>query len=266
MSKLTLLVLLALGLTLTEAAAKGTDTDSFEIGLEGGDYHYSEPNFARLDGAEFGLDATYAYKWSDGLVFKANVIADFGSLDYASNGTGTSSGTTLYEQDYRALFGDQLQFGRYNTVLPYIGLGFRMLFDGNGEQISSTGNFGYDRRSEYLYVPLGATFDFKLGSWRIMPTAEYDYLIHGWQTSYLRDLGFDQNLENDQTHGYGLRGDLMFKPPINFYNLTVGPYVRYWNIGESNQQPLSVGGVPAGYALEPQNETTEVGLRASIRF
>ena len=79
-------------------------------------------------------------------------------------------------------------------------------------------------------------------------------------------LGFDQNLQNDQTHGYGLRGDLMFKPPINFYNLTVGPYVRYWNIGESNAAPLTVGGAPAGYGLEPQNETTEVGLRASVKF
>jgi hypothetical protein len=260
-------VLVALGLlSAGAAAAKGTDSDSFEIGLEGGDYHYAEPNFAKLDGAEFGLNATYAYKWSNDLVFKANVIADFGSLNYSSNGSGTSSGTTLYEQDYRAMIGDQLQFGRYNTVLPYIGLGFRMLFNGNGEQVTSTGAIGYDRRSEYLYIPLGATFDFKAGSWRIMPTAEYDYLIHGWQTSYLRDLGFDQNLTNDQTHGYGLRGDIMLKPPIDFYNLTVGPYLRYWNIGESNAKPLSVGGVPVGYGLEPQNETTEVGLRASIRF
>ena len=246
--------------------AKGIDGDSFEFGIEGADYHYSEPNFARLDGGSFGANATYTYKWSNDLVFKANVIADFGTLHYSSNGAGTSDDTDLYTQDYRALFGKELPFGRHNTVLPYIGLGFRMLFDADGDQLTSAGAVGYDRRSEYLYIPLGATFDFKLGSWRILPTAEYDYLIHGWQTSYLRDIGYDQNLTNDQTHGYGLRGSLMVKPPIDFYNLTVGPYVRYWNIGQSNLQALTVGGVNAGYGFEPQNETTEVGLLASIRF
>ena len=249
------------------AHAAGSDSDMFEIGIEGEDYHYSEPNYADLEGGSFGVNATYTYKWSNQLVFKANVIADFGQLHYSSNGSGSSDDTTLYEQDYRALIGQEFPFGKHNTVLPYLGLGFRMLFDADGDKLTTAGAVGYDRRSEYLYIPLGATFDFKAGDWRIMPNAEFDVLVHGWQTSYLRDIGFDQNLTNDQSSGYGVRGSLMFKPPINFYNLTIGPYVRYWSIGASNQQVLTVGGgIPAGYGQEPDNNTLETGLQATIRF
>jgi hypothetical protein len=240
-------------------------SDSFELGLEGQWYQYREPDFVRLQGYGWGLDGTYTYNWSHWFV-KANVIADFYKLDYSSNGTGTENGISDYKQDYRGLFGRTFAVSHAVSVAPYTGFGFRMLFDANGENLSSTGASGYDRQSEYLYLPLGVTGNIRLGKWGFRPTAEYDYLIQGWQTSYLSQVGFDNNIENRQNTGYGLRASLMIAPPVNFYNFSFGPYVRYWSIHDSDVQTLYFGGVPVATGLEPGNNTLEYGLEASLRF
>ena len=100
--------------------------------------------------------------------------------------------------------------------------------------VTDAGFSGYDRRSQYLYIPIGASMDLKWRDWGFRPTAEFDYFVHGWQESYLRDVGYDNNLGNDQSAGYGLRGSIMFAPPVDFHNFSFGPYVRYWNIHNSD--------------------------------
>ena len=247
------------------AGTKNTSSDSFEIGLEGQYYQYREPLFAKLQGYGIGLDGTYTYNWNSWFL-RANVIADFYNLNYSSDGTGSLDGIDDYKQDYRGMFGHSWKVGKGTTVSPYLGIGYRMLFDANGENISSAGAAGYNRRSQYLYAPIGVGLDFKAGNWGLRTYGEYDFLIRGWQTSYLRDLGFDNNIENNQTGGFGLRGAVMVDPPINFYHFSVGPYVRYWNIHESDLQTLYFGGAAIGTGQEPRNNTLEYGLEASVRF
>ena len=240
-------------------------SDSFEIGLEGQYYQYREPLFAKLEGYGIGLNATYTYNWRD-YFLKANVIADFYNLDYSSNGTGSDSGITDYKQDYRGLFGYNFRFSKQTSVSPYLGLGYRMLFDAEGLTSTSTGAVGYNRRSQYLYVPIGVGVGFHAGKWGFNTFGEYDYLIQGWQTSYLRDDGTDNNIQNGQSAGFGVRGAIMVTPPIDFYNFSFGPYVRYWNIHNSDVQPLYQGGSVVGFGMEPANNTLEYGIAASLKF
>ena len=239
-------------------------SDTFEIGLEGEDYQYREPDLDKDVGGGAGLNATYQLNINK-YFLRANVIADFFDLDYSSNGTGSKSGDTDYLQDYRLMFGRGFSLGKQSSLQPYLGIGFRVLFD-SGKASTSTGAYGYDRRSEYLYIPVGLTYNFMVGRWGLAPTAEYDYFVQGYQTSYFRDSGFDNNLENHQNAGYGVRADFMVTPPIDFYHFTFGPYFRYWNIHDSDIQTLYYGGVAVETGLEPANNTTEIGLRTSFRF
>ncbi len=246
-------------------AGKSLNSDSFEIGVEGQYYQYRETDFVKLQGYGGGINATYTYNIHN-YFLKANAIADFYSLDYSSQGSGTESNITDYKQDYRGLFGYTFKINKGLTIAPYSGIGYRLLFDANGAKITTTGASGYDRRSEYLYAPIGVDFGFRAGSWKMSTFGEYDYLIQGWQTSYLRDLGYDNNLVNNQSTGYGIRGNFMVTPPINFYNFSFGPYVRYWNIKDSNQQTLYFQGTAVGSGFEPHNNTLEYGVAASIKF
>ena len=49
-------------------------------------------------------------------------------------------------------------------------------------------------------------------------------------------------------------------------NLFIEPFVRYWKIDDSDISPVTYGGVLVGFGLEPENNSTEVGVRAGINF
>ncbi len=258
------------GVDATEvpAAASGNGakiSDSFEIGVEGTYYQYREPDFAKLQGYGFGLEATYTYNWRN-YFLKANAIGDYYDLNYSSNGTGSDNGIADYKGDFRGLFGYNFHFNKKMTLSPYVGLGYRILFDAEGEKITNVGASGYDRRSQYFYAPIGTGFGFHVGNWGLSTFGEFDYLIQGYQTSYLSDDGFDNNLSNTQNSGYGIRGNFLVTPPIDFFDFTFGPYARYWHIDASDFQPLYQGGVQVGTGQEPNNNTLEVGLEATLTF
>ncbi len=260
------LLLASLSPALADNISRSQFSDSFEIGIEGEQYAYREPLFAKLQGYGFGINGTYQFNINQ-YFLRANILADFLNVDYSSDGTGTINGQSDYEQDYRGMFGYNFNLGRNQGYLaPYFGIGFRVLFDAGGGAITSTGASAYDRRSEYLYIPLGASYSFKAGDWRLKPMAEYDLFLAGWQTTYLSDLGADNNLLNHQAGGFGARAEFTIAPPVDFENFQFGPYFRYWNIHESDVQPIYFGGVLGGYGLEPKNNTTEVGIRTSLKF
>ena len=241
-------------------------TDQFEIGIEGYSYQYREPLFAKLEGYMFGLNGTYTYNFNPRWFLRANIIGDFGSLDYSSDGTGTETGITAEMVDMRGLFGRNIKISRSVGFTPFAGLGLRILFDEDAERLSSTGAIGYDRTSYYAYLPVGGTFNFKIGRWGLAPTAEYDYLIRGFQVSDLSQVGFDNDVVNRQKVGYGIRGDIMVSPPVDFYHFSFGPFVRYWNIHDSDSAEVDYQGQFDGYGIEPGNNTLELGLRANIHF
>jgi hypothetical protein len=79
------------------------------------------------------------------------------------------------------------------------------------------------------------------------------------QKSYLADTGIPglTDVENDQPTGYGLRGSVYYERN----NWSFGPWFQYWNIDRSD---TASAGIASGF--EPENETTEIGLRLGYRF
>src|SRR6266852_9336325 len=81
--------------------------------------------------------------------------------------------------------------------------------------------------------------------------------------TYLSQDGANGDLTNKQTHGYGLRGTLLAETGTPWGRIAFGPFVRYWNIGESKPAFVTFAGVPVE-GFEPHNKTLEAG--ATLRF
>jgi hypothetical protein len=51
------------------------------------------------------------------------------------------------------------------------------------------------------------------------------------------------------------------RTPVEF-----GPFVRYWNIKQSDTQAITFNGVTVANGYEPANHTTEIGLGMKVWF
>lgn len=260
---LTLAVLVLAG--LSPALARAQTHPGWEIGAEGYYYAYREPHFVAQTGPTLGVSAAYTVKRQQ-LFLTLNGIGDIGDLNYTSSGTGQIRGIWNYTGDLRALVGADLVGPGETMLSPYTGLGYRLLFDRAGGRSTTTGAVGYDRLSQYLYLPVGLTLGIASGAWTFKPNVEFDYLVQGWQVSYLSEVGYDNDPVNRQRHGYGLRASFLAETPTRYGRLSFGPFVRYWNIGKSVNATLSAGGQPAAVAYEPANNTLEAGATIRLGF
>jgi hypothetical protein len=64
-------------------------------------------------------------------------------------------------------------------------------------------------------------------------------------------------IHNRQNSGYGLRGSVGFEYTGKDMDVSIEPFVRYWNIAKSE--------LDNGW-YEPKNNTTEIGLDFIFRF
>ncbi len=242
---------------LSAGTAQAGWDQSFEIGPDVYYYHYTEPGFAHYLGFFYGADAAYTVSYNKlGLRLEGRAAA--ASLKY--DGSGTSNGNDHYTAETRALLEREFAIDDNWSITPYAGIGFRDLFDASGGVVTSTGALGYDRESHYYYLPIGLQVPVTLApDWRIVPSVEYDYLIQGYQHTYLTNIpGFSNDLTNSQSEGHGFRASLMVEGKTPIGSVKFGPYLRYWSIGVSNVQSTSYFGTPLiGY--EPGNHTVEAG-------
>jgi hypothetical protein len=256
--------LLAALCCLAPGIAAAQTRSGFEIGPELYYYAYREPSFIAQTGPYAGVNAGYTHTFGPWFV-TGNAIAGIGYLDYGSSGTGSIHGIWNYTGDLRGLFGGDLPLGGW-VASPYIGIGYRLLFDQAGGRNSTTGAAGYDRLSQYFYIPLGFSLGIGAGDWVLRPSAEYDLFIHGIQTSYISEVGFDNDPVNQQTHGYGVRAAFLAETLTAWGRIAFGPFFRYWNIGSSETATLSFRGTPAFTVFEPANNTVEAGATLRWRF
>jgi len=218
---------------------------SIEVGAAA--YSYKETSLGmELKGPQAFIAGRYAHG-IDGtkqLVFDGRYAA--GPLDYSSQSTGSFGGVPNYLLDLRGFISlrNNATFGFYDT---YIGLGSRYLVNDAEGMFTTTGHYGYRRLSRYFYLPVGLTFHTDNKS--IETNLEYDLLLRGQQTSYLRGY----TAQNEQTKGFGLRASVLFKKD----KWALGPYAHYWKIQDSK--------VDAGL-FEPANTTTELGLKLRYDF
>jgi hypothetical protein len=127
---------------------------------------------------------------------------------------------------------------------------------------------GYSRESNYYYSPIGIeAVQIVSDRWSVGAILEYDYFWGGVQQTNLKDVDRSlNNLRNDQNSGYGLRASLVVKRKADWGYAAIEPFIRYWKIDSSSEERVTVSGMPIGVGWEPNNNTTEVGLRFGIGF
>ena len=240
-----------------------------EFGLSVSSYKYEEPSLGMSNkGDKLGVNH-FGTEVLDGDWFvKDDLRFAYGGVDYV--GSGYQPGAPDWYLDARGVVGRDIQFG--NAVYsPFVGVGYRYLFN-DLRGYSSSGAIGYRRESNYLYVPIGLTHRFALQDSAVLATTlEFDHLLIGRQLSRLSDLvghsGYTiaSDVSNSQSSGFGFRADIMYEMD----DMAFGPFLNIWRISKSDSvlQPLTQnGGTTWYYFSEPENRTSEFGLRMRLKF
>jgi hypothetical protein len=234
----------------------------WEVGGQVSNYKYEEPDFMKLEGERVGVVGAYNFTTPNLVYGRIDGRVSYGKLDYSAANGATSSDIPDWTAEIRAVVGRDYPMGERFALSPYIGLGYRYLYnDLRGySTVGSTTYVGYRRYSEYWYVPIGLTMRMRAGAqWVFAPTVEYDAFIGGKQTSKLSDTGLGYtDATNRQDEGRGYRVYLMMEGR----NWSFGPWLHYWNIKDSDVVPIGLGSA----GLEPANTTTEYGLELRYRF
>jgi hypothetical protein len=231
-------------------------------GLELFKQHYEEPSLNVEKNGWFGGVLADVQFEQDLWQLRLDGRLDYGRTDYS--GSGTADGISAAEAEGRIMVGRAIPMGTTgeHRLTPYVGYGYRRFLDYFGGTTTSTGAVGYDRLSQYHYAPIGLELSYRASQdWTFKPTVEYDYLIQGYQDSYIAG-----DLHNKQNSGYGLRGSLMGVTRLGGREIEFGPFVRYWNIDRSNISSVTFNGATIISGYEPANNTTEVGLDLKLHF
>ena len=268
----------------SESIGQNSKRHSFEIGPEVYYFGYSEYRELVLFGIPSGIDETvmeedgifygvtgaYTFRgwktnegglWSErGLMLRTEGRFASGKVDYDGSLQDGSPLTITdidnHTMEFRGLIG--LGNSNFDSSL-YTGFGYRYL---NDDLSKFSG--GYERESNYYYIPVGLTFDGmeNADGWSAGLTFEFDFLLRGLQKTHLSDTGLGfSDFENKQKKGWGLRASMKFirHGEIDFI---LEPFARLWVIDDSEVEIIE-GGIPV---YEPKNETLEGGINIVIRF
>jgi hypothetical protein len=257
------------------------------ISFEASEYKYQEVNdkgeeFMNIKGKRYGLAYEYLSRGNASSFWSYQGVISFGYLIYDG---GSQSGEIKFKvscredfyQEHRLLYGFVV-----SSVIPYVGLGFRGLFNRindydlsspiyiKGKEINKI--IGYDRYSAYVYIPSGIIFKFDLSehcNFRLNP--EFDLFLVGRQITGLDVEVNGKCLENPQYGGYGFRvsGRISEKIGKNFV-LFFEPFVKYWDIDDSEKKYCYVEDTNKKRSrevyFEPKNNTMEYGAKVGITF
>ena len=243
------------------------DNHSLElsIGIDGSSYRYEEPDFMETEGMMYGItySARYLFNPRFSVIFDGRYSN--GSLDYSSEGTGSLDNMDNLIRDNRLSVGFTSYDNSTAKLTVYAGLGYRNLFNAGENMITTTGAYGYDRESQYIYSPIGVDLKFNLQKgWAITVNAEYDYFWKGKQISSLGYLPGYDDLTNTQNDGKGMRFALEFSK--TFFDNTefiISPYYRTWEIEDSE---FFWDESYRSYFYEPANNTKEIGVNVSLKL
>ena len=238
----------------------------FDVGTELSYIKYKEPGVMEQTGMMSGITGSYTFR--DNVMLRAEARYSYGQVDYDGQ---LSDGTPYVLNDiddnmleFRGLAGFDIELSEKTFVTPYTGFGYRYLNDD-----SSFDAAGYERESNYFYSPVGVeALTYMDNGWSLGATVELDYLWKGLQKSHLGNFLVGLNtLENDQEDGYGLRGSIRLEKKSEAMDWFIEPFVRYWNIDESETDAVTYFGTPIGVeGYEPKNNSTEIGLKFAAKF
>ena len=173
-----------------------------EFGLDSSYIKYEEPDFMQEEGVTLSLYGSYTLRPEDFMI-RLEGRFGFAGMSYSSPVSGETKRIRDYIGEARALVGYTFEASDAWYLTPYMGFGYRYLFDGLGEKVTTVGHLGYDRRSNYLYSPVGLeSASYLKPGWALVATLEYDLFWKGCQES---DLGIfyggSSPIVNDQNAG-----------------------------------------------------------------
>ena len=245
---------------------------TMDIGPEIYSFKYKEPGFMEEEGTFYGVHIGYTFRdWmpaspkespsGGGSMFRAEGRFAKGQVDYdgaLQDGTPlTNDNQDDFVFEGRLLLGGDWMGGNVlNTV--YAGMGYRYLND----DLGSGRPGGYERESNYYYVPIGYEIDTNIqGGWSLGGRVEFDYLLWGMQKSHLSDVGL-YDVDKRQNNGLGYRASIRFQHKSKDAVFAIEPFFRYWDINKSEVKydPLGNGWI------EPENETKEIGVQLFWMF
>jgi hypothetical protein len=251
---------LALQVGRLVAAENGTTLatpSGFTLGIQGSDYVYREPTVGvKFSGSKLGATASYTKNESSKYPF-IRLELRYADSRLKYEGSGTMNDVPDRNAEVRMLFGKDLFAKGGYSLTPYVGLGYRYLYnDPRGR--SSTGAVGYRRISNYTYLPVGLNGRFLPGAgWVLAPTAEFDVFLGGRQDSRLSDTGLGlPDISSGQDNGYGYRASVLLERG----RIAFGPWMHYWRVRNSDYSEGTWGW------YEPKNWTREVGAELRYHF
>ena len=239
-----------------------------EMGFELSHITYEEPGVMEEKGIMYGVGGSYIVHQGNKFMFGLEGKFSLGQVDYdgkLSDGTPyTIDDITDYILEGRLLAGYDCPASKTTVITPYIGIGYRYLNDAMGEDAR-----GYERESNYFYSPIGIDIIANLeNGWSIGVIAEYDIFWYGLQRSHLGDVytGVDV-VENDQKKGYGARGSIKIQKKGKKIDFIIEPFIKYWDIKQSDTSAITLAGTHiVGYGWEPENNSTEYGIKLAVKF
>ncbi|MHC4538747.1 MAG: hypothetical protein ACYS74_03065 [Planctomycetota bacterium] len=252
--------------TVSGGTGLGLRRHSVDIGPEVYHFKYEEPGAMEEKGMFYGIRFGLTSRdWvpspretagpDGGAMFRAEGRLAFGRVDYDGMlmvGTPYKvSGIDDFAGEGRLLLGrDWLASETLSTV--YAGVGYRYLNDN-----LATDPAGYERESNYLYIPLGYNFDSgQDAGWSFGFGAEFDVFVFGRQESHLSDVDPALvDVDHHQNSGYGYRASIRLKHKSKDAVFTIEPFFRYWDIDRSDLDDTY------HVFVEPANETTEYGIQ-----
>lgn len=241
----------------TETLSKVLSGPRWQIAPEVSYYRYEEPGVMEMDGTLFGVAASYT-RYGHTPLFHLEAAFSGGQVDYdGALQDGTSyrmSGIHDYLFNLRLLWGRPWQTEVWEREFC-TGIGYRHLNDN-----ASIDPFGYDRESNYFYLPLALRGSRPVkGGWRMGLTGELDILLIGVQVSHLGDVDPSLSTQtNVQWPGFGGRASIEFRRESENLDLAISPFVQYWWIDESS--------VSSDGWYEPRNNTLQIGMSLIWRF
>ena len=260
-----LLLPLLLPLAATAQPLSLRSTDSSELGVDILSQRYEAGTGSAAysqKGNKIGLSGRFTQALADDWYWGGDARHVYGNVNYSSASRGSKGGNDEAMTEARITGGKDYPLGRH-LLAPYFGLGYRELStDLRG--LTSTGDEGYRRRGQYVYLPLGLTHRVPLGAQaRLSTSLEYDLLLDGRQRYTLSDTDPTSNdPATSQRRGHGLRLTSSYET----WHWSIGFFAHYWRIGASDEARQSLAGVPAAQVLEPTNNSLEVGLQLRLRF
>lgn len=258
-----------------------TPKHRMELGGELSYFRYKEPNVMNDEGTMQSIYGFYAYRpqkedsfYTDMVnLFKAESRYGWGQVDYEAENGAALDNIDDWSTELRGILGKEYIADPYQIAI-YSGFGYRYLNDdtsGKTSTVGSTTYYGYQRESNYYYLPIGFEFSGEADpQWSFAVSGEYDWLVYGLQKSHLSDGNQfistkNDDIENPQNHGFGLRGSLKVTRASAKTNLIFEPFFRYWSIEDSDVVSAFVDGATSNF-IEPENNTIEAGLRLGVQF